>query len=131
MQIIILIIALISIGANVYAARQGTIGQKSTGSVNISVTIPSKVKLFVDGSLQQPESGMCLRIHDANTRSGFHQYQIRVWDAESLSDRTEQITINNMYGVSTDTQKACGDYETSFLENINNTNTNVLMFVPE
>lgn len=133
LQIIpILLIALI-IDVDVFAAKQGSIGQRSSGSVNISVTIPNKVKLFVDGDLEQSGTGMCLRILDTSARSGFKQYQIRIQDTGSLSNRTEQLILNNMYGLSIDTQKYCDQFETSLLENINaaNANATVLMFVPE
>lgn len=130
-MLIILILLLLVVGTNAHAAKQGTWGANSVGSIKISVTIPNRIRLFVDN---QQHAHACLRMQDFHTRTGFNQYLIRVSENNGLRKRTEHIMLKNIHtNLNSQSHSQCNELEALTMRKVNDQDAKalVLTIVPE
>ncbi len=128
-----MIIILLVLSTHSFAAKQGTVGATSSGSINISVTIPDKVELFVDRGAAGNDDNTCLRVLDYMSRPGLHGYKIRMLDTRLMNQRIAQVMLHNVYGPPGYGQDDCNTIEVSTLQEVKRQAVNglVLMLIPE
>lgn len=132
-QVVLIIIILLVLSSHSFAAKQGTVGATSSGSINISVTIPDKVELFVDQGLAGNDDNTCLRVLDYMSSPGLRRYKIRMFDTRSMIQYVEPLMLHNVYGPSDNGQADCNAMEVSTLQKVKRQAVKglVLMLVPE
>ncbi len=92
----------------VIASQQGSIDTRDSATVQLSVTVPHKIGLFVDKINNEDLSSqniICLRIIDTRHIDGLHNYRIKGLDG----NKPRELTLRSYSKIQDINKSECGN----------------------